>query len=116
MRHKMLSLFAAVALMASLTFPTSAPAAQQPTGGPGTAAGKQAQGEKGERGEKGEKGEKGEREEHPALREALHHLHAAKEILEKKAAHDFHGHRVQAIQSIDQAIEHLEQALKSDTK
>ncbi len=110
MRHKMLSLLAAAALMIALAFPIAAPAAPQAGGqggGQGAAAGKQA---------RGQKGEKGEREEHPAIHEALHHLRTAKEILEKRAARDFHGHRVQAIQSIDQAIEHLEQALKSDTK
>jgi len=65
-------------------------------------------------GMKGEMMEKGEK--HPEIRAAMQHLREAKEILQKKAAHDFKGHRVQAIQSIDQALEHLRQALESDEK
>ena len=59
---------------------------------------------------------KGEREEHPVIRQAIKELQHTKWLLEKKAASDFRGHRVQAIQSIDQALEHLNQALQADTK
>jgi len=56
------------------------------------------------------------REEHPVIRQAIKQLQQTKYLLEHKAAHDFAGHRVQAIQSIDQAIEHLNQALRADKK
>ena len=56
------------------------------------------------------------REEHPVIRQAIKQLQQTKYLLEHKAAHDFGGHRVQAIQSIDQAIEHLNQALRADKR
>lgn len=56
------------------------------------------------------------REEHPVIRQAIEQLQQTKYLLEHKAAHDFGGHRVQAIQSIDQAIEHLNQALRADKR
>lgn len=63
------------------------------------------------------KGEKGEgREAHPVIRRAIRQLQGVKTELEKQAAHDFAGHRVAAIKSIDEAIEHLNQALASDKK
>jgi hypothetical protein len=34
--------------------------------------------------------------------------------LENKAASDFDGHKVAAIKSIDEAMEHLRQALQAD--
>jgi hypothetical protein len=43
-------------------------------------------------------------------------LREAKGILEHKTTHDFGGHRVQAIESINQALEHLRQALEYDKK
>ncbi len=58
----------------------------------------------------------GRREEHPVIRQAIKQLQQTKYLLEHKAAHDFGGHRVQAIQSIDQAIEHLNQALRADKR
>jgi hypothetical protein len=58
-------------------------------------------------------GQKGER--HPEIRQAIHKLRAAKEDLEK-ATRDYAGHRVKAIQAIDQALEELKQALASDHK
>jgi len=55
-------------------------------------------------------------EEHPVIRQAIKQLEQTKWLLEHKAAHDFHGHRAQAIQSIDQALAHLHEALQSDKK
>ena len=52
-------------------------------------------------------------EKHPKIREALAALHASREDLEH-AAHDFGGHRVDAIRSIDEAIRQLEICLKYD--
>ncbi len=54
------------------------------------------------------------REGHPVIREAIHQLERTKEELEHKAAGDFHGHKAAAIKSINEAMEHLNQALASD--
>jgi hypothetical protein len=51
---------------------------------------------------------------HPEIRAAMQHLRQAKEILVQKAAHDFEGHKKEAIESIDHAIDHLQQALQAD--
>lgn len=56
------------------------------------------------------------REPHPAIREAMKRLQEAKNILEHKAASDFGGHKVEAIKSIDEALEHLRRALEADKK
>jgi len=50
-------------------------------------------------------------ERHPKIREALAALHASREDLEH-AAHDFGGHRVEAMHAIDEAIHQLEICLK----
>ncbi len=55
------------------------------------------------------------RERHPAIRHALATLREAKIELEH-ADHDFGGHRVQAIQAVDQAMEQLKLALQYDKK
>lgn len=52
-------------------------------------------------------------ERHPKIREALAALHASREDLEH-AAHDFGGHRVEAMHAIDEAIKQLEICLKYD--
>jgi hypothetical protein len=57
----------------------------------------------------------GKYERHPHLRKALHELREARKEL-KTAAHDFGGHRVEAIEAIDVAIKQLEVALKYDKK
>ena len=54
-------------------------------------------------------------EHHPELRKALHKLKAAKMDLEK-AAHDYGGHKAQAIADINQAMGELQAALDSDKK
>ena len=56
------------------------------------------------------------RERHPEIREAMRALRHAKEVLTREAAHDFGGHKVEAVKNIDQALEHLQQALQSDQK
>ena len=50
-------------------------------------------------------------EPHPEIREAIASLRRAKEHLEH-AAHDFGGHRVEAIRATDEAIRQLEICLK----
>jgi hypothetical protein len=52
-------------------------------------------------------------EKHPEIREALESLRRAKEHMEH-AAHDFGGHRVEAIEATDRAIKQLELCLKYD--
>jgi len=52
-------------------------------------------------------------EPHPALRSAINALDRARNDLQH-AAHDFGGHRVEAIQSIDRALEQLRIAIKYD--
>ena len=52
-------------------------------------------------------------ERHPEIREALGALRKAKEHMEH-AAHDFGGHRVEAIEATNRAIEQLELCLKFD--
>jgi len=60
-----------------------------------------------------EKKEKKER--HPHIRAAIRELREAKEEL-KEAAHDFGGHRKEALEAVDVAIKQLELALKFDKK
>jgi hypothetical protein len=52
-------------------------------------------------------------EPHPEIREALGSLRRAKDHMEH-AAHDFGGHRVDAIRATDAAIRQLELCLKFD--
>jgi hypothetical protein len=52
-------------------------------------------------------------EKHPQIREALAALRNSKEHLEH-AAHDFGGHRVEAIRAIDEAIHQLEICMQYD--
>src|SRR2546428_594318 len=52
-------------------------------------------------------------EPHPEIREALAALRRAKEHMEH-AAHDYGGHRVEAIEATNQAIKQLELCLKFD--
>jgi hypothetical protein len=51
--------------------------------------------------------------DHPEIREAIASLRHAKEHMEH-AAHDFGGHRVEAIRATDEAIHQLEICLKYD--
>jgi hypothetical protein len=50
---------------------------------------------------------------HPEIRKAIHALELARNHLQH-AAHDFGGHRVEALQSIDNALTQLRIALKYD--
>ena len=55
------------------------------------------------------------RERHPNIRRAINALRSARNDLEH-ADHDFGGHRVEAMQAIDRAVEQLEVALRFDTR
>ncbi len=50
-------------------------------------------------------------ERHPRLRKAIDALKDAREYLDK-ADHDFNGHRKEAIEDIDRAIDQLEKCAK----
>ena len=63
---------------------------------------------------RGEHGQPGH-ERHPAIRAAIRSLEKAKIELQH-AAHDFGGHRVEAIEAIDNAIKQLRVALQYDKK
>src|SRR5215470_14033399 len=52
-------------------------------------------------------------EPHPQIREAIASLRRAKAHMEH-AAHDFGGHRVEALRATDEAIHQLEECLKFD--
>jgi hypothetical protein len=52
-------------------------------------------------------------EKHPQIHEALEALRSSKQHLEH-AAHDFGGHRVEAIRAIDEAIHQLEICMQYD--
>ena len=52
-------------------------------------------------------------EPHPQIREAIAAMRRAKEHMEH-AAHDFGGHRVEAIKATDVAIHQLEECLRYD--
>jgi hypothetical protein len=54
-------------------------------------------------------------EPHPQISAAIRSLERAKDHLQK-AAHDFGGHRVEAIQAIDAAIAQLKVCLQYDQK
>ena len=55
------------------------------------------------------------REQHPEIRKAITQLQKAKYDLQH-AAHDFGGHRVDAIAAVDKAIEQLRLALQYDKR
>jgi len=52
-------------------------------------------------------------ERHPEIRRALRNLQQAKENLQR-AAHDLGGHREQALDLVQRAIDQCQQALQSD--
>jgi hypothetical protein len=52
----------------------------------------------------------------PEMRAARQKLKEAKEILESKAAKDFHGHKAAAIKHIDEAIQEINLGIQSDRK
>lgn len=56
------------------------------------------------------------KEAHPVIRDSIRKLQEVRNELEHKAASDFKGHKAAAIKSIDEAIGHLNEALRTDTK
>lgn len=101
MRHWFLSLVVMAILVFALTFPAGAPAAPPahnalPAAAPAPHANAVPT-----------------PEPHPEIRAAIESLRHAREHLEH-AAHDFGGHRVDAIRSIDEAIHQLQVCLEYD--
>ena len=62
----------------------------------------------------GAQGRQGER--HPVIRAAIKDLERAKASLQNRADDDFGGHRVNAIEAIDEALQQLQLALKFEPK
>lgn len=54
-------------------------------------------------------------ERHPKIRQAIRALERAKDDLED-AAHDFHGHRAEALEASNRALDRLKMALACDKK
>jgi hypothetical protein len=97
MKHWFLAVLAVVALAFALAIPAAAPAAPAtPKPHPAAAAAPAPA-----------------PEPHPEIRDAIAALQNARAHL-NHAAHDFGGHRVDAIQAIDQAIAQLRTCLKYD--
>lgn len=59
---------------------------------------------------------KGGPEQHPVIHKAIEQLETVKSELQNQAAHDFEGHRANAIKHIDEAINQLNLALQVDKK
>jgi hypothetical protein len=55
------------------------------------------------------------KEAHPHIRAAIRELREARKELET-AAHDFGGHRKEAIEAVDNALKQLQEALEYDKK
>ena len=100
MKVKIFSLFAVLALALALCLSVTTPAAPKAAAVP--AANPQPKAEPAPL-----------PEPHPEIREALGALRRAKDHLDH-AAHDFGGHRVEAIKATDEAIRQLEICLKFD--
>jgi len=99
MRYRTLVRSAALALLAiallPATYPGQAPPVQAPpVHAPGAAKGQ---------------------ERHPEIRAAMRALQNAKRELEK-GAHDFGGHRVKALEHVNQALAECREALTYDKK
>ena len=96
---KVMSLLAMCCLSAVLSLPAIAQESATPA-----ATGKMNRTEQGEG-----------RERHPMIRKAIRALENAKNDLQH-AAHDFGGHRADALKACDQAIEQLKLALQYDKR
>ena len=104
MKIRMIGLCAVLVLVFAFAFSASAPAAPNGPDGKATPAVSAAQ---------PKPATANPAEPHPEIREAIASLRRAKEHMEH-AAHDFGGHRVEAIRATEEAIHQLEEALKFD--
>jgi hypothetical protein len=94
MKHRIFTMLAAVTLFAALLIPAAVPAEPAPEPKPAPAAAAAP-------------------EPHPEIREAVASLRRARMHM-NEAAHDFGGHRAEAIRATDEAIRQLELCLKFD--
>lgn len=104
-RMVMVSLLALASLLLAFTFIATAPAAPNSASVPATPAASALPATPAAAANPAEP--------HPQIREALASLRRAKEHLQH-AAHDFGGHRVEALEATDKAIAQLEICLKFD--
>lgn len=104
MKIRIVGLLAAASLILAFAFLVSTHAAPNKTNTPGTPAANALA---------ATVAEATPAEPHPQIREALEALRRAKAHMEH-AAHDFGGHRVEAIEATNKAIEQLEICLKYD--
>jgi hypothetical protein len=95
MKTRILAIFAVVALVVTFAYVVSAPAAANPNPAPAAANAAPMPAD------------------HPEIHDALASLRRAKDHLEH-AAHDFGGHRADALHATDEAIRQLEICLKFD--
>ena len=102
MKTRILIVFAVVALVATFAYTASTPAAPNKANANALPAGAQPN-----------TSTAAAAERHPEIREAIEALRRAKGHMEH-AAHDFGGHRVEAIRATDVAIHQLEDCLKYD--
>lgn len=102
MKTRIVSLLILASLVLAFAFIATAPAAPNKAGAPATPAANAAP---------PTPAATPAAEQHPEIREAIASLRHAKEHLEH-AAHDFGGHRVEAIRATDEAIRQLEICLK----
>lgn len=94
MKRKIFTMLAAVTLFAALAIPVAVPASPAPGPKPVPAATPAP-------------------EAHPEIREAIDSLRHARMHMQE-AAHDFGGHRADAIKATDEAIRQLQICLKFD--
>ena len=104
MRVRIVGLLAVLSLFLAFTFLSSAPAAPHKVNVPTTPAANALP---------ATPAAATPAEPHPEIREAIAALRRAKEHMEH-AAHDFGGHRVEALKATDEAIRQLEECLKYD--
>jgi hypothetical protein len=103
MKTRMVSLLALASLVLAFAFIATAPAAPNKAGVPATPAARALPATPAAT----------PAEPHPQIREALAATRRAKEHMEH-TAHDFVGHRVEAIEATNKAIHQLEVCLKYD--
>jgi hypothetical protein len=103
MKMKVAGIFAVAVLVFSLAFSAAAPAAPNPKAMPAANAQPVA----------APPAPAAAPEPHPEIRDAIEALRNAREHL-NHAAHDFGGHRVDAIKATDEAIRQLQLCLKYD--
>ena len=94
MKRQIFSILGTFTLFAALAVPVSVPAAPAPKPQPAPAA-------------------QPAPEPHPEIREALESLRRARRHM-AEAAHDFGGHKAEALRATDEAIRQLEICLKFD--